>query len=144
MPLNNFSLGKDVTLDVITPQGPLQLPVTTTGFEAKPQYNKIRSKGLDGINRGANVPDGWEGSISLDRQNSAVDDFFAAQEAGYYAGQNVLSASITETMREPSGAVSQYRYVNVCLSFDEAGNKTGDNKIEQKIGFFASQRIKVA
>jgi len=144
MPSNSFNVGKDVTLQVVTPQGPLNLPVTTTGFESKPQYSKLRSKGLDGVNRGANIPDGWEGSITLDRSNSVVDDFFAAQEAGYYAGQNVLNATITETIREINGSVSQYRYIGVCLSFDEAGSKKGDQLISQTIGFYASQRIKVA
>lgn len=144
MPYNNFSIGKDVVLDVITPNGVLNLPVTTTGFEAKPLYNHIKSIGLDGLNREASIPSGWQGSINLDRQNNVVDAFFAQQEAGYYAGQNVLTATITETITEADGSVSQYRYVNVSLSFEEAGKKTGDNKIEQTIGFFASQRQQVA
>ena len=142
MPYNNFSLGKDVVLDVITPQGPLRLPSTVTGFESKPIYNRIKSKPLNGINLEAAVPEGWEGTITLDRKDNAVDAFFAAQEAGYYAGQNVLTASITETISEADGSVSQYRYTNVSLRFDEAGNKQGDNKIEQRIGFFASQRVR--
>lgn len=144
MPFNDFSVGKDVVLDVITASGPLSLPVTTTGFEAKPLYNRIKSVALDGRNREAAIPTGWEGTITLDRRDSAIDDFFAAQEAGYYAGQNVLTGTITETITEASGAISQFQYVGVSLRFDEAGNKTGDNKIEQKVGFFASQRLKVA
>ena len=143
MPLNNFNIGKDVTYQVITPNGPLSISLKT-GFEAKPQYNKIHSKGMDGVNRAMYVPDGWEGTMKVDRQNSLIDDYFASQEAAYYAGQNLLSGTITETIREVNGAVSQYRYTGVVLSFDEAGNKTGDAKIEQTIGFFASQRIKVA
>lgn len=144
MPFNNFSIGKDVVLDVVTPSGVLALPVTTTGFEAKPQYNRIKSIGLDGLNREASVPQGWEGTITLDRRDSAIDDFFAKQEAGYYAGQNVMTATITETISESDGSVSQYQYTNVSLRFEEAGNKKGDDKIEQKIGFFASQRLQVA
>jgi hypothetical protein len=144
MPYANFSLGKDVVLDVITPSGVLQLPATTTGFESKPVYKREKSSPLNGINLEVPIPAGWEGSITLDRQNSAIDDFFAQQEAGYYAGQNVLQATITETISEASGAISQYRYTNVALRFDEAGKKTGDSKIQQTIGFFASQRIKVS
>jgi hypothetical protein len=144
MPFNDFSIGKDVVLDVITPSGVLNLPVTTTGFEAKPEYNKLASVGLDGINREASIPKGWRGTITLDRRNNVVDAFFAQQEAGYYAGQNVLTGSITETIQEADGSVSQYRYVGVSLSFEEAGKKSGDSKIEQTIGFFASQRQQVA
>lgn len=144
MPFNSFSIGRDVVIDVITPNGILNLPVTTTGFEAKPEYNKIASIALDGINREAQIPKGWRGSVTLDRQNNAIDAFFAQQEAGYYGGQNVLTGTITETIQEADGSVSQYRYVGVSFSFDEAGKKTGDNKIEQHIGFFASQRQQVS
>lgn len=144
MPFNNFSIGKDVVLDVITPTGPLQLPVTTTGFEAKPQYNTIKSIALDGVNRETLVPTGWEGTITLDRQNAAIDSFFAQYEAAYYAGQNLKTGTITETITEADGSVSQFLYTGVMLKFDESGNKTGDNKIEQKVGFFASKRLQVA
>jgi hypothetical protein len=144
MPANNYSIGKDVSLVIVAPSGVLTLPVTTTGFEARPMYNKVRTVNLDGINRGFNAPQGWEGSINLDRSNSVVDDFFAQQEAGYYAGQNTLTASISETVTEANGSVTQWRYTGVILSFDEAGKFTGDNKVSQAIGFFASQKIKVA
>lgn len=144
MPANGFTVGKDVTLVIVTPTGTLNLPVTTTGFEARPQYNKVRGVCMDGVNRGFNAPTGWEGSIRLDRSNGVVDDFFAQQEAGYYAGLNTLTASITETITEANGSVSQYRYTDVLLSYDEAGSKTGDAKVPQTIGFFASKRLKVA
>lgn len=140
---NAFSLGKDVSLQIVTPNGSLILPVTTTSFEAKPQTNKIRRTGLDAVNRGANIPNGWEGTIELDRHDSIVDDFFANAEAGFYAGQNSYTASITETIQEISGQVSQYRYTGVVLNLDEAGKKQGDKEINMVIGFFASRRIKV-
>lgn len=144
MPANNFSIGKDVSLSLVTTTGILTLPVTTTDFEAKPSYNKIRVQCLDGINRGANTPQGWDGTIGLDRSSSVVDDFFAQQEAGYYAGLNTLTGSITETITEANGSVTQWRYVGVVLSLDEAGQFSGDKTVGQKIGFFASQRLKVA
>lgn len=140
---NDFSLGKDVTLQITTPTGALPLPVTVTSFEARPQTNKIRRTGLDGVNRGANIPNGWEGSIKLDRHDSTIDDFFAAAEAGFYNGQNSYTASITETISEISGATSQYRYTGVVLNLDEAGEKAGDKEVNMTIGFFASKRLKV-
>lgn len=145
MPFGNFSIGKDVVIDVLTPSGGvLQLPATVTGFESKPVYNRIKSKPLNGINLEVDIPEGWEGTITLDRQNSAIDDFFAQQELAYYAGQNVLMGTLTETISESNGVISQYRYTNVSLRFEEAGKKTGDDKITQTIGFFASQRLKVS
>ncbi|KAF1009483.1 MAG: hypothetical protein GAK28_00121 [Luteibacter sp.] len=143
MPANNFSIGKDISVVFVTPTGTLNLPVSVTSFEAKPIYNKIRSTHLDKT-RGANTPQGWDGSLQLDRFSSVVDDFFAQQEAGYYAGLNTLTGSITETIQEANGSISQYRYTDVVFSFEEAGKYTGDQKVTQTIGFFASQKLKVA
>lgn len=144
MPFDNFSIGKDITLDVVLPDGtPLALPVTTTGFEAKPEYAKLKSVALDSVNREVSIPQGWRGTIELDRRDDTVDSFFAAQEAGYYAGANTLTGTITETISEADGSVSTYQYIKVNLSFEEAGKKEGDKKIMQKIGFFASQRIRL-
>lgn len=140
---NAFSLGKDVTLNITVPGSSLPLPVTVTAFEARPQTVKIRRTGMDAVNRGANVPNGWEGSIELDRHDSTIDDFFAAAEAGFYAGQNSYTAQIMETISEIDGSTSQYRYTGVCLNLDEAGKKQGDKEINMVIGFFASKRIKV-
>lgn len=144
MPANGFTVGKDVSLVITTPSGNLSLPVTTSGFEARPQYNKVRGVYMDGVNRGFNAPTGWEGTIKLDRSNKDIDVFFAQQEAGYYAGQNTFTATITETITEADGSISQWRYTNVLLSYDEAGSKTGDAKVPQTIGFFASKRLQVA
>lgn len=139
---SQFSIGKDVTLDIIGPQGPLRFPILT-GFEAKPSYKSIESKGLDGIDRYEDLPSGWNGTISLDRSNSAVDDFFAQKEANFYTGLSSTTVTITETIQETNGGVSQYRYTGVALTLQDAGSKTGDNKVPMKIGFRAGRRIKI-
>jgi len=144
MPANNFTIGKDISLTIVTTAGILALPITTTSFDAKPQYNKVRGVCLDGVNRGFNAPTGWDLTFGLDRSSSVVDDFFAQQEAGYYAGQNTLTGSISETIQEANGSVSQYRYTGVILALDDAGKFTGDAKVSQSISAFASQKLKVA
>lgn len=144
MPANNFTIGKDISLTIVTTAGILALPITTTSFDAKPQYNKVRGVCLDGVNRGFNAPTGWDLTFGLDRSSSVVDDFFAQQEAGYYAGQNTLTGSISETIQEANGSVSQYRYIGVILALDDAGKFTGDAKVSQSISAFASQKLKVA
>lgn len=147
MPVNTgfgtLNIGKDVVLDLILPNNSI-LPLNiTTGFTKKQNTRKLDSKGLDGINRVADVPDTWSGDISLDRSGSNIDDFFAALEAGYYANGSINNVRITETIEEPGGTISQYRYDGVALSLDDAGNATGDAYIKQKIGWRASKRIKV-
>lgn len=143
MPYNDFTIGRDVSFQMTSPLGPMTFR-NVTSFDAKPQYNKIRSKGLDGLNRGAEIPDGWEGTISLDRADDAVKTFFVNIEANYYAGANIGSGTINETITNPDRSVSQYRYTGVVFSLSDAGGYKGDEKVTQTVNFFASRCIKVA
>ena len=97
MPINGFSVGRDISLDITGPQGPLRFNLIT-GFRSKPDITDQKIKGLDGITRHARFPDGWSGSFNIERQDSAVDDYFAQLEANYYAGLNENPVTITETI----------------------------------------------
>jgi len=143
MAIGPFNTGRDVVLDVTTPTGALRLPTTTTDWEAKPKYKTIESVALSGENNHANVPIGWTGTIGLDRTDDAIDAFFATLEANYYAGINIGYATITETISEGNGSVSQYRYTKVALRLEEHGKFVGDDRIQVRIGFEASRRIRL-
>jgi hypothetical protein len=143
MPVNSFSVGRDISLDIIGSQGPLRLTLIT-GFQSKPDTTDSKIKGLDGITRHVRFPDGWSGSFSIERQDSTVDDYFAQLEANYYAGLNELPLTITETIAEVNGSVTQYRYLNVLLKLDDAGSWEGDKSVKQKVSFMAARRLKVA
>jgi hypothetical protein len=140
---NGFTVGRDVFIDLTLSTGPLRLPTTTTGFDAKQETKELTSHGLDGVNRFAELPAGWKGSVEMDRSDSVIDDYFAQMEADYYAGKITNPATITETISEANGSVSQYRYIGVVFKFQEAGKKRGDDKVAQTIGWSASKRLKV-
>lgn len=143
MPVNSFSVGRDVTLVIVTPSGPLSLNLITM-FQSSPEMAEVKVKGLDGITRHARFFDGWRGSFNVERQDSTVDDYFAQLEANYYAGINEQPATITETITEVSGAVTQYRYLNVLFKLDDAGGWSGDQTVKQKLSFVAARRVKIA
>lgn len=143
MPINNFSVGRDITLTIVTPSGPLNLNLIT-GFQSAPEMAEVKVKGLDGITRHARFWDGWRGSFSVERSDSKVDDYFALLEANYYAGLNEQPATITETITEVSGAVTQWRYLNVLMKLDDAGSWAGDQTVKQKLSFVSAQRQKIA
>lgn len=143
MPVNSFSVGRDVTLDIIGPQGPLRFNLIT-GFHSKPDITDAKVKGLDGITRHVRFPDGWSGGFSVERQDSTVDDYFAQLEANFYAGLNEQPCTITETITEANGSVTQYRYQQVLLKLDDAGSWEGDKTVKQSISFMAARRVKVA
>lgn len=143
MPLNGYTVGRDVTVTVITPTGPLDL-TGITSFASKANTGKSNVNRMDGINDYLRYPNGWSGTFDIDRTSSEVDDYFAELEAAYYAGNNELPATITETTTEVDGSISQYRYVGAMLTYDDAGTKAGNSTVKLKIGFDASRRLKVA
>ncbi|PHV13709.1 hypothetical protein CSQ90_27065 [Janthinobacterium sp. BJB303] len=143
MPLNGYSVGRDLSLDIIGPNGPVNLN-QIVGFTAKPDVTDKKIKGLDGITRHLRFPDGWSGSFDLERQNNVVDDYFSTLEANYYAGLNESPATITETIQEVDGSVSQYRFLQVLLTLEDAGSFKGDDTVHQKVRFVAARRVKVS
>ena len=143
MPVNTFSTGRDVTLSVVTSVGPVNFNLITK-FSSKQDTKDVKVTGIDGNTRYVRFPDGWSGSFSLDRQNSVVDDYFAQIEAAYYNGAGETPCSITETIAEASGAVTQYRYTGVLLKLDDAGTWTGEDTVKQTISFVCAKRLKIA
>lgn len=142
MPVNNFSVGKDVSLDIIGPNGPIRFTLITS-FTSKQDTSEVKVKGMNGINLPVVFYEGWSGSFSLERQDSTMDDYFAQLESDYYAGKNQTSLTIMETITEVSGAVSQYRYTGVILKYDDAGSWSGDKTVSQKFSFMASRKSRV-
>lgn len=143
MPANGYTVGRDYQLDLIGPQGPLNF-TQIISFSKKQERTDKKIKGLDGITRHIRFPDGWSGSLGIERQDSTIDDYFAQIEADFYAGMNELPITITETIQEVSGAISQYRYLRVLLSYDDAGEAKGDDSVHQKVSFVAARRIKIS
>lgn len=147
MPVNTgfgtMSIGKDVVLDITLPNNQVLQVSYITAFTSKQNTKELDSKGLDGINRLASLPDTWSGDFSVDRANSALDDYFAQVEAGYFNGSILNTVRITETIQEANGVITQYRFDGVSLSYTDAGNYQGDAYVKQKITWKASKRIKV-
>lgn len=142
MPFNNFSVGKDVTLQIVTQQGVL-LSSLLTSFTSKQRTNDKTVKGLDGVMRPLFLPDGWEGTFEYERGSSDLDDFIAALEADYYAGEAITGATILETISETNGLTSQYRYEGVVFKLSDAGEWKGDSSVKMRLEFSASTRSKV-
>lgn len=143
MPLQGYSVGRDVTLTVVTSAGVLPI-LAISGFTSKPEIIEERFKLLDGRTRRLRYPDAWTGSFTLERTSSVIDDYFADFEANYYAGLSEIPSSITQSITESSGAISQYRYTGVLLTLDDAGDWAGDKRVTQRLRFTSERRLKIA
>lgn len=143
MPVNGFSVGRDLSVSIMTPAGALR-PDLITAFSAKPDTVEIKTKGLDGVTRHLRFPDGWSGSMMVDRKNGVLDSYFADVEANYYAGLDEKASQITQTIAEADGSVSQYRFVGVLLTLTDGGEWAGAKQVSQSVSFVAERRVKVA
>jgi hypothetical protein len=142
MPINGFTVGRDLTLVINAPSGVLRVSLLTE-FDAKPTVTDAKVIGLDGIVRHQIFHNGWQGTVSVERQDSTIDDYWAQLEDDYYNGLVQGACAISETISEPDGSVSQYRYEGVVLKLTDKGNFKGDATVKQKLDFLASRRKKV-
>ncbi len=142
MSLTMFSIGRDTQLVVIGPAGRVDLS-HVTAFESRQLTHSIRVDRLDGTPMATELPKGWEGSFEIDRGNSAVDDFIAAAEQQYFAGNAVHAGTMYQYVTETDGSTSTYQYDNVTFRLANAGLWKGDEAVKQKLEFFAIRRRRI-
>jgi hypothetical protein len=141
MPTGRFTTGKDISLVIQTPLGPLQ--VQLTDFTANPKVGTLESTQITGRTISAYTPRGWDVSFKFDRFDSTADDYWAAFEAQYYAGVDQLPGTIFQTIKENDGSVSSYQFNGVVIKLDKAGDYAGDKKVDQSFSGMATERVKV-
>lgn len=140
----DFSLGRDLSLDIVDPQqGLLRFPIRT-GWDVKAIYHEIDSVALDAVHRHRDIPSGWQGTLDLDRADNTVDAYFAAFEANFYNGADQPKLTITESIKERDGSISQYRYENVTIRLEDAGGWKGNDKRTLRVAFNAERRKQIA
>ncbi len=143
MPTGQYSVGRDITLVLVTSGGPLHIRGITS-FQSKQDTTENKIIKLDGITDHVRFFVGWSGRFMIERKDETLDAYFSQLEASYYAGVNEQYASITETISELDGSISQFRYLKVLLKFDDAGDWRGDTTVKQNMSFVASRRIQIA
>ena len=142
MPVNSFSVGRDISFTLVSPAGTLDV-TGVTEYSPKKKNTLLTRKSLTGKTNHGTIPDGWEITIKLDRKTPAVDRFFAARDLEYYNGVNVAGGTIYESVTEADGSVSSFRYTEVIFQYDGAGDWKGDAYIPVTIMAYATERLAV-
>jgi hypothetical protein len=142
MPITNtngiFNTGRDITLVLIGPFGQVQLD-NITGFDAKQDTVDLKSNRLDGVKMNAYLPDGWSGTISVDRGSNSLDVLMAGIEANWFAGA-YTNSTMFQYVNEAGGAISVFAYDNVALKLSDAGNYQPDAIVKQTLTWTANRR----
>jgi len=135
-----FNVGRDTQVVVLGAYGRVDL-AHVTGFEARQVTASVRMARIDGTQLGAELPKGWEGQFTLERGNSAVEDFIAQLESDYYNGQTPAAGTLYQYITESDGSTSTYQYNNVVFKLASAGLWKGDTSVTQRLEFFGSTRV---
>lgn len=144
MSQQGYSVGRDVTVVAILPDGTTLRFGIVTGFDAKQDTTDQRIKRITGDNDHLRFYDGWSGSFKAERRGPELDTYFASLEANFYAGIDEPPCTIQQTIQEPDGSISQYRFERVLLKYDDPGSWAGDKSVSQSVSFMAARRIKQA
>ena len=142
MPYNNFSVGKDCQLVVLGPFGRVDLQYVTA-FESQQLTAAVRIDRMDGVQMGAELPKGWQGSFEVERGSSAVDDFIAQAEQAFLNAGNVPPGTLYQYVAETNSSTSTYQYDGVVFKLTSAGLYKGDASVKQKLEFFAGSRKRI-
>lgn len=141
---NQFNIGRDgFQITIMGSAGPMSFNILVE-FDTKPQYKDVKVEGIDGITRSRHLPNGHTGTLMFDRADSALSDYFVQQEANFFSSLNPDQITITQTISEGNGAISQYQYTYVDLWEEEDGSWKGLDKVPQKVSFYAARKIKVS
>lgn len=143
MAVGQYNIGSDTQLTIISDSVVVAATILTE-FNARQLTTDLKSVAIDGVNRYHHLEEGWEGTANYDRADSTMDDYFADKEARRYGGGPAPIATITETtLNALDGSLTKFRYDGVTMKLDDIGARKGDSKVEQKISWRSSRRIKV-
>ncbi len=147
--VNNFLVGTDLSLTIFNnqnPSGAVLLDGKRTRFRTKDKSKLIKSDPIDngGIPDHRVLPDGWNGTIEVDKQSDDFATLYAFLEANYYAGNLQQFFTITETAPNlRTSGTSRYQYSNCVFHDYDPGEWTKESQVKASVEFDAAQRIKV-
>ncbi len=114
--------------------------VILENFTSKEDAVILKEISIDGVPRHPKLHQGWSGSFTLQRTNDVMDRYIALQEAAYYQGIDQVPMTITQTITEVNGSVSQYQYTGVVIALEDAGNYSGTEIVKQRVTFMARRK----
>lgn len=145
MPISGQTVGRDISLRINTPNGQLTISSNfITSFDAKPLARLEKYLPISGIINPLVFHEGWEVSLEIGRTDNTLDEFWALLESDYFNGVDVPGGTITETIQEADGSISQYIFSNVQLKLDDAGTFKGNDYVTQRLSGYAARRQKQA
>lgn len=140
-----YSVGRDLTMVVVNQvTGAAVKWATLCKADFRQMTKQLEWKPLNGNIAFADLPGGWEVNLELDRSDGSVQDYFVLDENNYLSGGTTTTFYLQETITNPDGSVSQYRYINGAMKLSNAGSFAMDDKVSLKVDARFGRCMKVA
>lgn len=110
-------------------------------FTFKENSNAPDETAMDGTTRHPLFLFGWTGSAVFQRGSNFIDNYFAARERNYYLGGDQIDMTITQTIKELNGNISQYQFTGAVLQMEDGGTSSGTEIMKQTISWKSKRRI---
>jgi hypothetical protein len=143
MPVSGYTIGQDVKLTIIVPNfGPVVFSKIIS-FTSNPTTTEKTIQPMNDNPKILVFHEGWTGTIEGERNDDSVDSYWSRVETAYYAGEDVLGGTITQTIKEKDNTVSRYLYTAVQFRLEDAGMFKGNDSVPWRLSFTGSRRLKV-
>ncbi len=129
------SYGRDIRLDINLPNGGVLTLPDITDYDIKPTNHTDTFILINGRPIHNVIPQGGTGTLNIKRVDATLEAFQAAFEANFYAGAPQLKGTVTETIANPDGSVSQFQLQGVSLMVEDLGTWKGETAVSQQIKF---------
>jgi hypothetical protein len=144
MPINGLQLGSDLQLVLVdSVQGQKTFNILTM-VDLKQLTKNIKSTGIDGTTRYAELPEGWSIDLDFDKGGNTLLDFVMANEEAYFAATPIGKITASITLIEVGGVKSRYRFTGGAMKLSGGGSFKGLEKVTQKASVMFSRGRKVS
>ena len=139
---STFSVGRDVSVVVVTAQGQRLDLTGQIEITHRPIYHNVTHEPLNTPTRRRYLPSGHEFTMSLERRGPANEQFFSDVEAGYWAGGYPNGTQDAGTIYvfeyETDGSITTWQGTNVSIAMNERMRASQKSAITQTVEGFAS------
>lgn len=143
MPVNGLTSGIDSKITFTDADGVQKFAILES-FHSSENADAPEQVAMDGSTRFPKFHKGWKGSFVFERTSDVLDRYIALQESAYYQGIDQKPGTITQTITNVDGSVSQYSFSNVVLILENAGDYTGTDIVKQTFSWMASRKQQLA
>lgn len=140
--VNPFNIGRNGRMVLIWNGSRIDLP-TITQFQSQQVTTQLKSTPLNSKPITYEVPNGWTGSFSAQRDKATLDTLIADNEAAFWSAGTITSGLIYFYADEVDGSTTTWEYTDVAITLNAAGSWQNDNIVNQSVNFTASQRVKI-